>query len=569
MVNAEKKSFEAASNDMKRLMNFSFFTEEDKKNYTSEIVEFKKIAADGKCYGIVREGNNKHYIKVSNKTDNPSKEDFNYIGGITEKARYCYETYQGALKNIEFKLREIKESKDKSDSIIELMNASRKQEIINENVVEMSKEIARQREIMFKTSGLIKEDLGYKPVLKITSSDADKKAEPFTEKVPEPKGDETPSKGNTTPESADKPYNTEVNPDMKADPSKAGKKFKITGLQLKAVKSKLKEGINDEIGTTPVSELEKLKLSSFADPRRQIGGNLISMINSVPSGLSPVDEYEYADKILEIIGKYRTAGKMTSDIEKLYDKIYEILEGNEYYQEITSLPDDETIEDLDGDVDINDEWETPNVDDENFDGIDIDTKLFDEGIENDDWRTASARRVSDYNNANPIDHVNKNFNPHRPGMGKPGQDSEINEDVDWRTASARRVSDYNNANPINHVNKNFNPHRPGMGKPGQVVEDEPTYEFDEDQLTEAILDVFGKVETFGKEPFSMPGGGTRQYATQKPKAWGTEVVAPESEVTEEPENANQELKPKQDVVDKSVYIKGLAESIAKEIKKKV
>jgi len=505
MVNTEKKSFEATSNDMKRLMNFSFFTEEDKKNYTSEIVEFKKLAADGKCYGIVREGNNKHYIKVSDKTDNPTREDFDYIGGITEKARYCYESYQGALKNIEFKLREIKESKDKSGSIIELMNASKKQEIINENVAEMSKEIARQREIMFKTSGLIKEDLGYKPVLNITSTDADKKAEPFTQKVPEPKGDENPSKGNKTPKSAGKPYSSEVKPDMKADPSKAGKKFKITGLQLKAVKAKLKEGIEDEIGASPVSELEKLKSSSFADPRRQIAPNLISMITSVPSDLSPVDEYEYADKMLELIGKYRTAGKMTTDMERLYDRIYEILEKNEYYQEITSLPEDNPIDDFDVDVDINDEWETPSVDDENFDGIDIDkdTSIFDESA--------------------------------GEGYGE--------------------------------FNKNYTPQGQGDNEFG--VEDEPVYEFDEDQLTEAILDIFGKVETFGKEPFSLPGGGTRQYATQKPKAWGTEVAAPESEVTEEPADANKELKPKADVIDKSVYIKGLAESIAKEIKKKV
>ena len=81
--------------------------------------------------------------------------------------------------------------------------------------------------------------------------------------------------------------------------------------------------------------------------------------------------------------------------------------------------------------------------------------------------------------------------------------------------------------------------------------------------------MFGKVETFGKEPFTMPGGGSRQYAVQKPKAWGTEVSAPEAEVTEEPADANKELKPKTDVIDKSVYIKGLAESIANDLKKKL
>jgi hypothetical protein len=97
-----------------------------------------------------------------------------------------------------------------------------------------------------------------------TSTDADKKAEPFTEKVPEPKGDENPSKGNTTPESADKPYDTEVKPDMKADPSKAGKKFKITGLQLKAVKAKLKEGIEDEHSKKRLLELQQLKAEIHA-----------------------------------------------------------------------------------------------------------------------------------------------------------------------------------------------------------------------------------------------------------------------------------------------------------------
>ena len=231
--------------------------------------------------------------------------------------------------------------------------------------------------------------------------------------------------------------------------------------------------------------------------------------------------------MLELIGKYRTAGKMTTDMERLYDRIYEILEKNEYYQEITSLPEDNPIDDFDADVDINDEWETPSVDDENFDGIDIDkdTSIFDEEVE---------------------------------PFSKPYRGREFQKNVDDA-----------NKEPINHTNKNFNPHRPGMGAPEPSVEDEPIYEFDEEQLMEAILDVFGKVETFGKEPFSMPGGGTRQYATQKPKAWGTEVAAPESEVTEEPADANQELKPKADVIDKSVYIKGLAESIAKEIKKKV
>ena len=106
MANTNKKSFDNTIDEMKRLMNFSVFETSDKKNYTSEIVEYKKVASDGKCYGIVREGNT-YYIKVSEKTVNPLREDFDYIGN---KAQYANSSYNLALKNSEFKLRSNNES---------------------------------------------------------------------------------------------------------------------------------------------------------------------------------------------------------------------------------------------------------------------------------------------------------------------------------------------------------------------------------------------------------------------------------------------------------------------------
>ena len=229
-----------ALESMKRLMDFSVYNAEtnDKKN-TSSIVEYKKIGGDGKCYGIVRE-NKKYYIKVSDKTVNTLKEDFNYIDGITEKDRHAYSGYQDALKNIELKLRSLNEAYNKKQKDVEKPST-----FMTEETMEMNKEISRVRDIMFGKTQILKETNEFKPVLDIKATDADKKAEPFTIKATVPAMDKVPtSKKNVEPTKAGVPFSDEVKPDMKADPSKAAKKFKITGLQLEAVKKALTFSLN-------------------------------------------------------------------------------------------------------------------------------------------------------------------------------------------------------------------------------------------------------------------------------------------------------------------------------------
>ena len=66
------KNMNAQFDRMKQLMNFGL-TESKKQPYTG--VEYSKVAADGKLYGIVREGT-KFYIKVSSKKDNVLAENF-------------------------------------------------------------------------------------------------------------------------------------------------------------------------------------------------------------------------------------------------------------------------------------------------------------------------------------------------------------------------------------------------------------------------------------------------------------------------------------------------------------
>jgi hypothetical protein len=99
---------------MKAMMNYGLQTE-SKNQYSA--VEYNRVGADGKMYGIVREGT-KYYIKVSDKTTNVLKENFDYIGGFRNRKNHEYSSYANALKNFEMKMQSVNEAVGKKDSII-------------------------------------------------------------------------------------------------------------------------------------------------------------------------------------------------------------------------------------------------------------------------------------------------------------------------------------------------------------------------------------------------------------------------------------------------------------------
>ena len=75
-------NFDSQISRMKAMMNYGLQTENKNQQYKS--VEYQKLGADGKTYGIVREGT-KYYIKVSESNKpNLLKEDFKYIGGFED-----------------------------------------------------------------------------------------------------------------------------------------------------------------------------------------------------------------------------------------------------------------------------------------------------------------------------------------------------------------------------------------------------------------------------------------------------------------------------------------------------
>ena len=142
---------------MKAMMNYGLQTE-SKTQYSA--VEYNRVGADGKMYGIVREGT-KYYIKVSDKTSNVLKENFDYIGGFRNRKNHEYSSYANALKNFEMKMQSINEAAGKKDSIvIESWNPDRKEMLTVEATDKMRKEIARQRQIMGNAT-LIQEKKNY------------------------------------------------------------------------------------------------------------------------------------------------------------------------------------------------------------------------------------------------------------------------------------------------------------------------------------------------------------------------------------------------------------------------
>jgi hypothetical protein len=165
---------------MKAMMNYGLQTE-NKNNYSS--VEYQREAADGKMYGIVREGT-KFYIKSAPKKSNLIKEDFEYIGGFRNRKDNEYSSYANALKQFDLKMMTIKESHNKNGMITESWNPDKQEYLALESTEKMRKEIARQRQIMNNAS-LISEHKSYKPTLmeeKPKGPNTDMKNDPFQEK---------------------------------------------------------------------------------------------------------------------------------------------------------------------------------------------------------------------------------------------------------------------------------------------------------------------------------------------------------------------------------------------------
>lgn len=197
---AENKSIQNEISRIKELMNYGSKTEN--KHLIQNSLEHANRGADGKTYGIVREGN-KYYIKYIPKSGvSVLAENFEYIGGITEKKRYMYDSFGMALKQFDLKMKELRESycPNAQPMLIESLDPRRKEYVIAEGTEEMRKEIARQRQIMLNAQ--IIQEGKYSGSCKNGCGDATKKGAPF--------GSKEKDKGYT--EADENPYNKDGEP---------------------------------------------------------------------------------------------------------------------------------------------------------------------------------------------------------------------------------------------------------------------------------------------------------------------------------------------------------------------
>lgn len=165
-----KNNVENQISRMKAMMTYGLTTE-NKDTYKS--IEYQREGADGKMYGIVREGT-KFYIKVADKKNGQVvKENFDYIGGFRNRKDHEYTSYANALKNFELKMHSINESVGKKEIIIESWNPDKKEELAVESTEKMRREIMRQRQIMGNAT-MIQEKKNYTVNLMEECSKVDK-----------------------------------------------------------------------------------------------------------------------------------------------------------------------------------------------------------------------------------------------------------------------------------------------------------------------------------------------------------------------------------------------------------
>ena len=110
---------------------------------------------DGKIYAIIREGS-KYHIKTTSKGKELVTESFDYIGGFMNKKNNEYSSYNQASKNLELKMRSLNEAYGVNKPV-ELLNPEKKESLMVEMTDAMKASIARYRQIMNNTAGIMNE----------------------------------------------------------------------------------------------------------------------------------------------------------------------------------------------------------------------------------------------------------------------------------------------------------------------------------------------------------------------------------------------------------------------------
>jgi hypothetical protein len=141
---------------MKNLMNYGL---NENVNTNNNSVELSQVAADGKTYGIVKEGT-KYFIKVAPKKNTAIlAEDYDYVGGFNN--RKAYPSYTKASQAFNLKLMSVNEACGSKQPVKSQFNLNEAADWQTNETKETRQEFNRFFEIVRNMDNLLNENIHY------------------------------------------------------------------------------------------------------------------------------------------------------------------------------------------------------------------------------------------------------------------------------------------------------------------------------------------------------------------------------------------------------------------------
>ena len=150
-----KQSAEEQLATMQRLIKFG--VNEDASKKSKPVVEFKRKAANGKTYGIIRESTRYYIMEAPQKDTEILAEDFDYIGGYNNRKENEYSSYSKAANALDLKIMAINETVNKKDRVV-IEEEKPKADWETQITEDMRKEIDRFKTLTENINNILKED---------------------------------------------------------------------------------------------------------------------------------------------------------------------------------------------------------------------------------------------------------------------------------------------------------------------------------------------------------------------------------------------------------------------------
>lgn len=200
---------------MNFLMGYKSPVKESRSN-----IEFCAAGADGKVYGILKEGT-KYYIKQTESGKEKIAESYDYIGGFTNKRDNEFTDYNKATKQLELKLMSLNEAYGKKEKT-STVDLNRTEKVFLNLTEEARKELDRMNQIFENSNNIGMKNTGDPESKgKATAEQTEKNNDPFNDKVTpdmDYKGSKGDVKGSTK---GDEISSSEADKDLQSDKMKS------------------------------------------------------------------------------------------------------------------------------------------------------------------------------------------------------------------------------------------------------------------------------------------------------------------------------------------------------------